>query len=60
MADFFQTMMGRKFFDGTAPRIADALESIAKELKRQNDLKEKPNEQVDVKGIAGEFIKGDE
>ena len=37
---FFQTRMGQKYFESTAPRIADALENIAKELKRQNDQKE--------------------
>jgi hypothetical protein len=41
MTEFFQTMMGQKFYQGDIPRIADALEKIAKELKRQNDLKEK-------------------
>jgi hypothetical protein len=39
--EFFKTGMGKKFFEGTLPRIATALEDIAVELKRQNDLKEK-------------------
>jgi hypothetical protein len=29
MTEFFQTVMGRQFFDGTMPRIAEALERIA-------------------------------
>jgi hypothetical protein len=40
MMDFIRTMMGKKFFESTLPRIAEALELIAYELKRQNDLKE--------------------
>lgn len=30
---FFETKMGRQFYDGTMPRIAKALESIATELE---------------------------
>ena len=41
MPDFFQTIMGRKFYEGDVPRIAKSLDDIAKELKRANDLKEK-------------------
>jgi len=40
MPEFFQTRMGQTFFEGTVPRIAKSLAEIAKELKRQNDLKE--------------------
>src|SRR5262245_36464562 len=29
MTDFFQTMMGRQYYEGTMPRIAAALERIA-------------------------------
>jgi len=39
-ADFFQTRMGQKFYTSDVPRIAKALEDIAEELKRANDLKE--------------------
>ena len=31
--DFFQTVMGRQFYDGTLPRIAKALERIANALE---------------------------
>ena len=40
MIKFFQTRMGRKFYESDVPRIAMALENIANELKRQNDLQE--------------------
>ncbi len=43
---FFQTMMGRKFFEGQLPRLIKALEKIAEELKRANDLKEEAKEEV--------------
>jgi len=32
--EFFQTVMGRVFFDGTMPRIAKALERIADHLDK--------------------------
>jgi hypothetical protein len=41
MPEFFQTVMGQRFYEGTMPRIAKALEEIAKELKRANDMREK-------------------
>ena len=37
MAEFYETRMGRVFFEGTMPRIAAALAEIAGELKRGND-----------------------
>lgn len=33
--EFFQTVMGRQFFEGTVPRIARALERIAKALEQE-------------------------
>jgi len=38
--EFFQTRMGQTFYEGTVPKMARAIEDVAKELKRQNDLKE--------------------
>lgn len=32
MADFFMTTMGHRFYESTMPRIATALETIAKKL----------------------------
>ena len=33
---FFQTLMGRSYYEGTLPRIARALERIAEALEAQN------------------------
>lgn len=33
---FFQTLMGRQYYEGTLPRIARALERIACALEAQN------------------------
>lgn len=33
---FFQTMMGKVYYEGTLPRIARALERIAEALEAQN------------------------
>lgn len=49
MVQFFQTMLGKKFYEGDVPRIAKALENIGQELKRQNDLKEKELESKNKK-----------
>ena len=35
--DFFQTVMGRQFYDGSVPRIAKALERIANALEESNN-----------------------
>lgn len=40
MTNFFQTIMGRDFFQHNVPRIAKSLDAIATEMKRANDLKE--------------------
>lgn len=34
--DFFQTVMGRAYYEGTMPRIAKALERIATAMERQS------------------------
>lgn len=34
MPDFYQTLMGRQFYEGTMPRIAGSLMHIAKEMKK--------------------------
>lgn len=44
MIDFYNTKIGRIFFDGHVPRLVNALESIAHEMKRANDLKEKESD----------------
>ena len=37
--DFYQTVMGKRFFEGTVPEIARQLKRIADALEKQNDLK---------------------
>jgi len=39
--EFFQTVMGRQFYDGTMPRIARALERIADGLEAKKPAKPK-------------------
>ena len=36
MSEFYQTLMGRKFYDADVPRIVKALERIATVLENQN------------------------
>ena len=38
---FFQTIMGRSFFEGQVPRLIKALEKIGCELERYNNNQEK-------------------
>lgn len=45
---FFQTVMGRQFYDGTAPRIADALERIAASLSKQDERDRRIADALDV------------
>lgn len=37
MSQLHETLMGRKLIEGTLPRIADALEEIARQLKIANN-----------------------
>ena len=39
--------MGKKFYEGAVPRIAIALERIAKALEKQNELKEEELQRTD-------------
>lgn len=39
--EFFQTLMGKSFYQGSVPNIAKSLEEISVQLKRANDLREK-------------------
>jgi hypothetical protein len=41
VVEFFQTVMGNRFFEGHVPSIVKSLQAIAVELKRANDLKER-------------------
>lgn len=52
--EFFQTIMGKRFFEGHVPRLVKALEKIAEELERANDLKEKELDLADLKDNQGQ------
>lgn len=45
MPQLHETILGRRFFEGQLPQFLKHLETIATELKRSNDLKEKELEQ---------------
>lgn len=42
MPEFFQTIMGRKFYEADVPRAIKALERVASALEKQNVAPEKP------------------
>jgi hypothetical protein len=43
MPHFFQTLMGKSFFEGQVPKAINALVTISKELKRIADALEQQN-----------------
>ena len=45
---FFETPMGRKFLEGTIPKLVAAIEANTAEIKRANDLKEKELKQTEL------------
>ncbi len=49
--EFYLTWMGRKFYEGTLPRIASALETIATEFVKFNDRQD-PNHNDDCNGCS--------
>lgn len=49
--DFFQTNLGRKFYEADVPRIAKSLELIASAIEKQNELTERRIE-LDEKAYA--------
>jgi len=44
--EFFQTVMGRKFYEADVPRIAKALERIAGALEELGTLEQKKREEA--------------
>ena len=54
--EFFQTMMGRKFYEADVPRIAVALERIADALEKQNALAEASKSPDSLKTLVGPFM----
>ena len=51
---FHETIMGQRFFNGTLPKLCDAIEALAAELKRANDLKEMENQKAKENFTADE------
>ena len=41
MPDFFSTMGGKRFLEGTVPSLVRAIEGLTEELKRTNDVFER-------------------
>ena len=57
MPNFFQTMMGKTFFEGQLPKAINALVAISEELKRIADALEKQNETAqDVDEAVNEIL----
>ena len=48
MSDFYKTIMGRSFYEGTIPQIASTLANIAKDLARIADALENKNKWATV------------
>jgi hypothetical protein len=46
---FFQTIMGKRFYEGQVPRIASALGRIADALEKQNELEAEAQQEKDDK-----------
>ncbi|MBC9786522.1 hypothetical protein H1S01_18875 [Heliobacterium chlorum] len=46
MTEFYQTGMGRKFYERDVPKIAESLATIAEQLARLNQNIEKLNENM--------------
>lgn len=58
MMDFYRSVGGRQFVDGTVPRAIEAMNRLAKAVERQNELKEVElglRPALDVKAVAKEF-----
>lgn len=41
MPQFHETILGRRFYENHIPKLIEKLDSIANELKRSNDMKER-------------------
>jgi hypothetical protein len=49
MTDFFQTVMGRQFYDGTMPRIARGLEQLNENLEKM--MAKSPAKKDEISGV---------
>jgi len=45
--EFFQTIMGRRYYESNLPRQIDAMNRLADAIEEQNKLKEKELEKKD-------------
>jgi hypothetical protein len=64
--EFFQTGMGKRFYEFTMPKLIESLDSLTAEMKRANDLKEKEmsspivvSSEVKKEEVKDEFSKED-
>lgn len=48
--EFFQTQMGRRYYECTLPKMVEMLERIAKAMEDANRMKGKPVEYVNPDG----------
>lgn len=48
--EFYQTPMGRRYYESTLPKMVETLERIAKALEDSNRMKGKPVEHVNLDG----------
>jgi len=53
---FFETGMGKKYYDGTMPRIAKALEAIAKSLETKAHIEELEKQNKDYDLLVAELV----
>ena len=47
MVQFFQTMIGRTFYEAHVPQLIKAVRQLAEELKRYNDAREEEKRKED-------------
>ena len=50
---FDETPRGRRFFESDLPKLIKAIQELAEEMKRSNDLKEKELGEVNTDGGEG-------
>jgi hypothetical protein len=59
--DFYQTVMGRAFYDGTMPKLAEALERIASALETlvEQEARRQPAPAPPDPNMEGSFAHAD-
>ena len=58
MVEFFQTVMGHAFYEGTMPQIAKSLSRIAGALEKANEQHERQEQEARRRKDAGEEHSG--